>query len=241
MEPWRWQANAKAGALIIVMGRALSWEKLGGVSDNVGVAKGDKSRGCRDELKGTFTSTLIFTHWSLDAPMIVETDASDYAIAGILSLCCSNDKLRLVPYYSWILSALELNYDTHDKKLLTIHEAFKSWCHYLEGSAALVNVVTDHKNLEYFVTTKLLTQWQACWSEVLPSSTWSFVSAPESLVQSLTPLLDAGTSFQKRGIRTMLASILTISIQSSHRNSSLHPSKLLISQLQSSRLVFYLT
>ena len=38
--------------MIIVMGRALHWEKLGGVSDGVGVAKGGKSGGCRDELGG---------------------------------------------------------------------------------------------------------------------------------------------------------------------------------------------
>ena len=61
----------------------------------------------------------------------------------------------------------ELNYDTHDKELLAIFEAFKSWQHYLEGPAFLVNVVTDHKNLEYFSTSKVLTHWQAQWSEYL--------------------------------------------------------------------------
>ena len=52
MEPSRRQANAKAGALIIVMGGALRWEKLGGVSGGIGVAEGGKSRGYRDELGG---------------------------------------------------------------------------------------------------------------------------------------------------------------------------------------------
>ena len=52
MEPSRRQANAKAGALIIVMGGALHWEKLGGVSDGIGVAEGGKSGGCGDELGG---------------------------------------------------------------------------------------------------------------------------------------------------------------------------------------------
>ena len=118
-------------------------------------------------LKDAFTSAPILTHWSPDAPMIAETDTSDYAIAGILSLCCSNDEIRPVAYYSWTLSAPELNYDTHNKELLAIHEAFKLWRYYLEGSAAPIDVVTDHKNLEYFATTKLLTRWQACWSEFL--------------------------------------------------------------------------
>ena len=37
--------------------------------------------------------------------------------------------------------------------------------HAISGSP--VDVVTDHKNLEYFATSKLLTRWQACWSEFL--------------------------------------------------------------------------
>jgi len=46
----------------------------------------------------------------------------------------------------------------HDKKLLAIFEAFKIWQHYLEGPAYLIDIVTDHKNLNYFSTTKVLIQ-----------------------------------------------------------------------------------
>jgi hypothetical protein len=53
-EPWRQQANVKAGALIIVMGGALHWEKLGGESDGVGSAEGGKSGGCGVELGGAW-------------------------------------------------------------------------------------------------------------------------------------------------------------------------------------------
>jgi hypothetical protein len=108
-------------------------------------------------LKNAFTAVPILTHWIPDIPIIVETDASDYAIAGVLSLLCPDDQVRPVAFYSCTLSAPELNYDTHDKELLAIFEAFCSWCHYLEGSATPVNVITDHKNLEYFATTKMLT------------------------------------------------------------------------------------
>ena len=55
-----------------------------------------------------------------------------------------------------MLTAPELNYDTHDKELLTIFEAFRSWQHYLEGPAHPINVITDHKNLVYFSTSKVL-------------------------------------------------------------------------------------
>ena len=61
----------------------------------------------------------------------------------------------------------ELNYDVHDKELLAIYEAFKVWHHYLEGSTFPIDVVTDHKNLGYFLTMKMLSQQQAHWSKYL--------------------------------------------------------------------------
>jgi len=109
----------------------------------------------------------ILTHFIPDAPIIVETDTSDYTVAGILSITCADREIRPVAYYSQTLTALELNYDTHDKELLAIFEAFQNWCHYLEGSASPIDVITDHKNLQYFLTSKVLSCQQARWSEFL--------------------------------------------------------------------------
>jgi hypothetical protein len=39
--------------------------------------------------------------------------------------------------------------------------------YYLEESEILINMVTDHKNLKYFTTTKILTRCQVRWSEYL--------------------------------------------------------------------------
>ena len=119
---------------------------------------------CQDafnSLKKAFISTPILTHWILDAQLIMETDASDYALAAILFIVNKDNKVHLVAFHSYTFTAVELNYDTHDKKLLVIFEAFKIWWHYLEGLAYPIDIVTDHKNLEYFSTTKVLTQRQA--------------------------------------------------------------------------------
>jgi len=78
-----------------------------------------------------------------------------------------DNEIYPIAFYSQTFSALELNYDIHDKELLAIFEAFKIWRHYLEGSALPIDVVTDHKNLEYFSTTKILTHQQARWLEYL--------------------------------------------------------------------------
>jgi len=125
---------------------------------------------CQDafnSLKKVFTSAPILTHWIPDAQLIVETDASDYALAAILSVVNEDNEVHPVAFHSCTFTAVELNYDTHDKELLAIFEAFKIWWHYLEGSAYTIDIVTDYKNLEYFSTTKVLTQRQAQWSEYL--------------------------------------------------------------------------
>ena len=99
--------------------------------------------------------------------MTLETDASDHAIAAILSVTTPNRGICPVAFHSRSLHDAEKNYDTHDKELLAIFEAYKVWQHYLEGSQPPIDTVTDHKNLEYFTSTKKLTCRQARWSEYL--------------------------------------------------------------------------
>jgi RNase H-like domain found in reverse transcriptase len=50
---------------------------------------------------------------------------------------------------------------------MAIYEAFKAWRHYLEGTKVPIDVVMDHKNLEYFCTTQILSRRQARWSTFL--------------------------------------------------------------------------
>jgi len=109
-------------------------------------------------LKQAFTSAPILMHWVPDTQLVVETNASDYTLAAILSIVTKNNEIHPVAFHSRTFSTPELNYDIHNKELLAIFKAFKIWQHYLEGSALPIDVVTDHKNLEYFLTTKVLTR-----------------------------------------------------------------------------------
>ena len=119
-------------------------------------------------LKKAFTTAPVLTDWILGSPLIIKTDASDYALATILFMVSLMDnEVHPIAFHSRTFMPPELNYDVHDKELLTIFEAFKIWHHYLEGSPTQIDVVTDHKNLEYFSTTKLLTHHQVCWLEFL--------------------------------------------------------------------------
>ena len=118
---------------------------------------------CQDafnSLKKAFTSAPILTHWIPNAQLIVETDALDYALAAILSIVNEDNEVHPVAFHSCTFTAAELNYNTYDKKLLTIFETFKIWQYYLESLAYPIDIIMDYKNLEYFYTTKVLIQRQ---------------------------------------------------------------------------------
>lgn len=62
--------------------------------------------------------------FSYDKPIIIETDASDYALGARLTQPGSDDKYRPVAFWSRKMIPAELNYDIHDKELLAIVSAF---------------------------------------------------------------------------------------------------------------------
>ena len=72
-----------------------------------------------ETLKDTFTTALALATFMPDAPIIVEMDTLDYMIAAILSIEFPAGEIHLVAFHSWTLHAVELNYDTHNKELLS--------------------------------------------------------------------------------------------------------------------------
>ena len=86
----------------------------------------DKCRSAFMLLKKAFTTTPILAHWIPGTLLIIEMDASDYALAAILStISPTNGEVHPITFHSWIFTPPELNYDIHDKELLVIFEAFK--------------------------------------------------------------------------------------------------------------------
>jgi len=81
----------------------------------------------------------------------------NYALTAILFIINKENEVYPVVFHFHTFIAVELNYNTHDKKLLAIFEAFKIGQHYLEDPAYPIDIVMDHKNLEYFSIAKVLT------------------------------------------------------------------------------------
>jgi len=112
------------------------------------------------------TKAAILQHFIPMGPIVVETNASDFAIGAVLSQGLDG-QLHLIACYSRKMDKAEINYDIHDNKLLTIVAALKEWRCYLAGAHHQIQIYTDHKNLEYFTTTKIFNRWQARWAQEL--------------------------------------------------------------------------
>lgn len=120
-----------------------------------------------EQLKRLFTQAPILRHFDPTLPIYLYTDASGFAISAILCQKDERDLLHPVAFWSRKSNPAECNYDIHDTEMLAIVSAFQHWRHYLEGASHTVTVYTDHKNLEVFMSTKVLNRRQARWAELL--------------------------------------------------------------------------
>ena len=120
------------------------------------------------KLKQAFASASMLRHYDPAKPTRLETDASGFALAGVITQQQEPGGLWYpVAFWSRKMLPAEMNYETHDQELLAIVEVFKVWRHYLLGVHVTVIVLTDHNNLKYFMTTKALNPRQARWAETL--------------------------------------------------------------------------
>ncbi len=118
-------------------------------------------------LKKVFTFKIILHHYNSDHKIVIEIDALNYVFKDILSQYNENEILHSVTYFSKKHNSVECNYEIYDKELMIIVCAFKKWWSELEDSIYFIEMITNHKNLEYFMSTKQLSRHQARWSEFL--------------------------------------------------------------------------
>ena len=76
-----------------------------------------------------------------------------------------NGILHPVAYFSKKMISAECNYKIYNKELLAMIWYFEEWQPKLQSTAMPVKVLTNHKGLEYFMTTKKFTSRQAKWAE----------------------------------------------------------------------------
>jgi hypothetical protein len=128
-----------------------------------------------ETLKQAFTTTPILRHFDYDREIIVETDASNYISASILSQYDDEGILHPVTFFSKKHTPAESNYEIYNKELMAIIRAFEEWRPELEGMLHPIQILSDHKNLEYFMSTKLLNCHQTRWAEYLSHFNFNIV------------------------------------------------------------------
>ena len=141
---------------------------------------GEAQQHAFEDLKGAFATAPVLAMFDYTKQTVLETDASDWASGGVLSQYDNEGILRPVAYFSSKHSAQECNYEIYDKELLAIIKAMEEWRPELQGVDNAFEVITDHKNLEYFTSTKALSQRQVRWSEFVSQFNFRIIYRPGS-------------------------------------------------------------
>jgi len=129
-------------------------------------------------LKEIFMLEPVLAAPDLDKEMRVEVDVSDYVTGRVLSMKCEDERWRPVAYISNSLSDTEKNYEIHNKEMLAVIRCLGAWKHFLEGAWIKFKVWTDHKNLEYFMSSQKLNRHQARWALFLSRFDFKLVHVP---------------------------------------------------------------
>ena len=118
------------------------------------------------KLKKIFTTAPSLTQFDPDRTTILETDSSGWCIGGVLMQVDENDAVRPCAFFSKKNNPAECNYEIYDKEMLAIVRCLEEWDSELR-SVREFEIRTDHKNLQYFMTAKKLTERQMRWSLIL--------------------------------------------------------------------------
>ena len=105
-----------------------------------------------------FTKRLILAIFNLAKKIMIEIDTNKIVLDSVLNQPDEKKRLYPITFYSRKFTVSELNYDIHDKKLLTIVNNFKIWRVYLEKPKYTIKIYTNYKNLKNFTSTKVLNQ-----------------------------------------------------------------------------------
>ncbi|MBW0546962.1 hypothetical protein O181_086677 [Austropuccinia psidii MF-1] len=150
------------------------------------------------QLKEAFTTAPVQSHFNPSLPTIVETDASDYSLGAVLSQVSDSGK-HPIAFNSRKLIPADLNYEIHDKELLGIVWALKRWRDFLLPLSSPFEVLTNHSSLQYLMSSKVLTSFQARWAEFLFEFHFSITYRPGRLATFLDALSRQDDVYPERG------------------------------------------
>ena len=129
------------------------------------------------ELKNHLTSANVLAFPDFSEPFILDTDASDQGIGGVLSQIQGGQE-RVIGYSSRKLSKSEKNYSVTKKELLSVVHFVQYYRHYLYGRKFKIR--TDHGSLRWLCNFKDAQGQLARWIEILSAFDYEISYRPGS-------------------------------------------------------------
>jgi hypothetical protein len=128
-------------------------------------------------LKKIFVTAPALAQFDYDKETRIETDSSGWCIGGTLQQLSNQGLWVPCAFYSKKNNSAECNYEIYDKEMLAIVRCLEEWDAELRGVQSF-EIHTDHKNLEYFMTVRKLTERQMRWSLILSRYNFVIVHIP---------------------------------------------------------------
>lgn len=115
-----------------------------------------------DNIKEKLSSAPVLAYPETGKDYILDTDASQYCLGGVLSQCHDGQE-RVIAYMSKTMNKHELSYCTTRKELLAVVTALKHWKHYVLGHK--ITLRTDNAAVSWMRNLKNPTGQVARWLE----------------------------------------------------------------------------
>jgi len=127
------------------------------------IDRGEDQEAAFFKIRTLFTSskTLIVRHYDPDRPVLLESDASQFAIAAIVSQKFEDGNIHHLRYVSRNLIPAVLNYAVDDEEMLGVVFPLRINWHYLQGAEHKTIIFSDHQNLMYLKSAIWLDRWHA--------------------------------------------------------------------------------
>ena len=128
--------------------------------------------------KETVIKSPVLKHPEISQPFAAVTDASDYAVGASLGQTDDKENRRPCLFFSLSLNPPERKYPVHERELLAIVLALRTWRHFLLGSEFKVVCNTDHKPLQAFMEQPNLCPRQVRWQTFLSEYDFRIACVP---------------------------------------------------------------
>jgi hypothetical protein len=117
-----------------------------------------------NKLKERFLEEPILKIYKFAVPTCIIVDASNIATGGVLEQKQEDNHWHPVAYCSSLISKEERNYLIYNREMLGLIRTLEDWQHFLEGLPEPFEVLTDHKNIEWWSAMQNLNHRQARWT-----------------------------------------------------------------------------